>query len=221
MTDAGLSKNFEFNVELRENSDIEFATETFNKLWEESIPIAEDYIGKLKKETYLNDAYTPYEVYLKFLIEYFGKSIDFDPNSITDLPRGFKRLSYQIDAVNDGFAKMMKHNGFFLADVVGLGKTVVATIIAKKFFYTNGFPAHRSRTLIIVPPALKENWSETVEQFRLDNVKIITNGSLHKVTDPAKYDLIIVDEAHKFRTDTAAMYNELQKICKTKSKQLQ
>lgn len=220
LTDAGLSRNFEFNVELRENTDIDFATETFNKLWEESVPIAEEYIEKLQKETYLNDTYTPYEVYLKFLVEYFGRSIDFDPNSITDLPKGFKRLSYHIDAVNDGFAKMMKHNGFILADVVGLGKTIVATIIAKKYFYTNGFPTHRSRTLIIVPPALKENWSETVDKFRLDNVKIITNGSLHKVTDPAKYDLIIVDEAHKFRTDTATMYNELQKICKTPTRRV-
>lgn len=220
LTDAGLSRNFEFNVELRENTDIDFATETFNKLWEESVPIAEEYIEKLQKETYLNDTYTPYEVYLKFLVEYFGRSIDFDPNSITDLPKGFKRLSYQIDAVNDGSAKMMKHNGFILADVVGLGKTIVATIIAKKYFYTNGFPTHRSRTLIIVPPALKENWSETVDKFRLDNVKIITNGSLHKVTDPAKYDLIIVDEAHKFRTDTATMYNELQKICKTPTRRV-
>lgn len=220
LTDAGLSRNFEFNVELRENTDIDFATETFNKLWEESVPIAEEYIEKLQNETYLNDTYTPYEVYLKFLVEYFGRSIDFDPNSITDLPKGFKRLSYQIDAVNDGFAKMMKHNGFILADVVGLGKTIVATIIAKKYFYTNGFPTHRSRTLIIVPPALKENWSETVDKFRLDNVKIVTNGSLHKVTDPAKYDLIIVDEAHKFRTDTATMYNELQKICKTPTRRV-
>lgn len=220
LTDAGLSRNFEFNVELRENTDIDFATETFDKLWEESVPIAEEYIEKLQKETYLNDTYTPYEVYLKFLVEYFGRSIDFDPNSITDLPKGFKRLSYQIDAVNDGFAKMMKHNGFILADVVGLGKTIVATIIAKKYFYTNGFPTHRSRTLIIVPPALKENWSETVDKFRLDNVKIVTNGSLHKVTDPAKYDLIIVDEAHKFRTDTATMYNELQKICKTPTRRV-
>lgn len=220
LTDAGLSRNFEFNVELRENSDIEFATETFNKLWEESIPIAEEYIEKLQKETYLNDTYTPYEVYLKFLVEYFGRSIEFDPNSITDLPKGFKRLSYQIDAVNDGYAKMVKHSGFILADVVGLGKTIVATIIAKKYFYSNGFPSHRSRTLIIVPPALKENWAETTEKFRLDNVKIVTNGSLHKVTDPAKYDLIIVDEAHKFRSDTASMYNELQKICKTPTRRI-
>jgi superfamily II DNA/RNA helicase/HKD family nuclease len=220
LTDAGLSRNFEFNVELRENTDIDFATETFNKLWEESVPVAKEYIEKLHKETYLNDAYTPYEVYLKFLVEYFGRSIDFDPNSITDLPKGFKRLSYQIDAVNDGFAKIMKHNGFILADVVGLGKTIVATIIAKKYFYSNGFPTYRSRTLIIVPPALKENWTETVDKFRLDNVKIVTNGSLHKVTDHAKFDLIIVDEAHKFRTDTATMYNELQKICKTATRRI-
>ena len=220
LTEAGLSKNFEFNVELRENSDIDFATQTFEKLWNESIAIAEEYIEKLQKETYLNDTYTPYEVYLKFLIEYFGRSIEFDPSSITDLPRGFKRLSYQIDAVNDGFAKMMKHDGFFLADVVGLGKTVVATIIAKKYFYSNGFPSHRSRTLIIVPPALKDNWAETTDKFRLDNVKIITNGSLHKIRDARKYDLIIVDEAHKFRSDTATMYNELQKICKTPTRRI-
>lgn len=220
LTDAGLSKNFEFNVELRDNSDIDFANETFNKLWEQSIPLDINSIDKIQKETYLNDSYTPYEVYLKFLIEYFGKSIEFDPNSISDLPKGFKRLSYQVDAVNDGFSKMIKHNGFFLADVVGLGKTIVSTLIAKKYFYTNGFPEHRSRTLIIVPPALKDNWVETIEKFNLDNVKIITNGSLHKINDASIYDLIIVDEAHKFRSDTAGMYNELQKICKSPTRRV-
>ena len=73
---------------------------------------------------------------------------------------------------------MMKHNGF-LADVVGLGKPLFQPN-CKKYFYTNGFPEHRSRTLIIVPPALKDNWIETIEKFNLDNVKIITNGSFIK-----------------------------------------
>jgi len=220
LTDAGLFKNFEFNVELRDNSDIEFATKTFEKLWLEAVPVSMESIEKVQNDTYLYDKYTPYEVYLKFLIEYFGKSIEFDPNSISDLPKGFKKLSYQVDAVNDGFSKMIKHNGFFLSDVVGLGKTIVSTLIAKKYFYTNGFPEHRSRTLIIVPPALKDNWVETIEKFNLDNVKIITNGSLHKINDATIYDLIIVDEAHKFRSDTAGMYNELQKICKTPTRRV-
>ena len=76
---------------------------------------------------------------------------------------------------------------------------------------------HRSHTLIIVPPALKEGWERTMTEFKLDNYKIITNGSLHKLKNPSLYDLVIVDEAHKFRSDTASMYNELQKLCKTKT----
>lgn len=215
LTDAGLSRNFEFNVELREDADIDFASQIFEKLWEESVPVSMDYIEKLRTDTFLNDAFTPYEVYLKFLAEYFGKSIDFDPNSISDLPKGFKKLNYQGDAVSDGFNKMMKHNGFFLADVVGLGKTVVGALIAKKFYFANDFPSHRSSVLIVTPPALEENWKETLEKFRLDGYDIITNGSLHKVRNPEKYDLIIVDEAHKFRSDTAEMYDRLQKLCKT------
>lgn len=215
LTDNGLSRNFEFNVELRDNTDIDFATDTFDKLWDESIEIGQEFVEKLKRETYLNDEFTPFEVYMKFLIEYFGRSIDFDPNSIQDLPHGFKKLSYQVDAVADGYNKMMKHQGFFLSDVVGLGKTIVATLIAKKFFYSNSFPSYLSKTLVICPPALKENWEDTLSKFGLHNYKIVTSGSLHKVTKHRDYDLIIVDEAHKFRSDSAEMYFHLQNICKS------
>lgn len=218
LTEAGLEKNFEFNVELRYDSDIQFATDTFERLWDEAVDIDICHVEKIKQESYLNTEFTPYEVYLKFLLEYFGKSIEFDPNSVSDLPKGFKKLSYQVDAVNDGYAKMMKHNGFFLSDVVGLGKTIVAALIAKKFFFSNGFPTHRSHTLIITPPALKEGWEDTLHKFKLDNYDVITNGSIHKVKNPEKYDLVIVDEAHKFRSDSATSYNELQKLCKTKTR---
>ena len=224
LTDNGLgaheSSNYEFNVVLNSYDEVKFATDEFNKLWKEGVPVLPVEIENVKKETYLNDTFTPFEVYIKFLIEYFGRSVEFDPNSISDLPSGYLRLAYQIDAVNEGFKLMMKHNGFFLSDVVGLGKTVVATLIAKQFFYTNDFPSHISNTLVVIPPALKDNWVETLDNFGLQNYRIITNGSLHKITNPEKYDLIIVDEAHKFRNDTAEAYNQLQKICKTPTKHI-
>lgn len=224
LSDSGLGgfegSNYEFNVILESFDDVSFATTEFEKLWLEAIPILPVEIEKIKKDTFLNDNFSPFEVYIKFLIEYFGKSVEFDPNSVSDLPKGFKRLSYQVDAVNQGYELLKKHNGFFLADVVGLGKTVVGTLVAKKFFYSNGFPAHISTILIIVPPALKENWVDTLNKFELKNYEIITNGSLHKITDPEKYDLIVVDEAHKFRNDSAEAYNDLQKLCKTKTRQV-
>lgn len=224
LSDSGLGgydgSNYEFNVILESYDDVAFATKEFEKLWHEGVSILPIEMKKVKAETYLNDNFTPFEVYIKFLIEYFGKSVEFDPNSVSDLPQGFKRLSYQVDAVNQGYELLKKHNGFFLADVVGLGKTVVGTLIAKKFFYSNGFPSHISTILIVVPPALKQNWEDTLGKFELKNYEIITNGSLHKIKDPEKYDLIIVDEAHKFRNDSAEAYNELQKLCKTKTRQV-
>lgn len=212
LSEAGLEKNFEFNVELRDFDDVAFALKTFDELWKESVDILPADLSNLKKSTYLNDEFTPFEIYIKFLIEYFGNSIEYDPESITDLPKGYKKLHYQIDAVNDGYNKLIQHNGFVLADVVGLGKTIIATIIAKKFYFINGY---RSRILVIHPPALKYTWEKTIRDFEVPNVSFITNGSLHKIKYPEDYDLIIVDEAHKFRSDESEMFNQLQKLCKT------
>lgn len=212
LTDSGLAGNFEFNVELRDNDDVDFALDTFEKLWTESVEILPVQAAQIKAKTYLKDDFSPFEIYIKFLIEYFGHAIEYDPSSAEDLPKGFVKLSYQIDAVNDGFEKLKQYNGFFLSDVVGLGKTVVGAMIARKFFYANGF---RTRTLVICPPALKDNWNETLTRFDLPNFRIESNGSLHKVTDPERYDLIIVDEAHKFRSDYTESFNLLQQICKS------
>ena len=93
MTSAGLEKNFEFNVQLDRFSDVEFARVTFQELWDEGIDILPKSIEKLTEKTYLSDSYTPFEIYIKFLMEYFGQSIEYDPESITDLPRGYKKTS--------------------------------------------------------------------------------------------------------------------------------
>ncbi|MBA5248946.1 MAG: helicase [Gammaproteobacteria bacterium] len=222
LTDAGLgtqnTSNYEFNVLLNDYEDIKFATDEFEKLWDEGVDILPEVAEKSLEKTHLSDDITPYELYLKCLIEHFGNEIEFDPNSIKDLPSGFKRLSYQLDAVNEGWEMLKKHNGFFLSDVVGLGKTMIATLITKQFLFLGGRD-YNPNILLILPPVLKQNWEDTLTKFEIrGKVKIFTNGSLHKITQPKDYDMVIIDEAHKFRNDTAQAYDELQRICKTKTK---
>lgn len=228
-TDNGLGtseqSNYEFNVELRRYDDIKFASDEFELLWNEAVDILPIDIQELKKTTYLNEDFTPFELYIKLLIEYFGKRIDYDPASVDMLlPDNYKRLTYQAEAAIEGYEKLMKYNGFFLADVVGLGKTVIAAIIAKKFVFDNGY---HSKILIVYPPALEANWKMTIKDFHIwNNCSFVTTGSLHKVLDndvldypnADEFDLIIIDEAHKFRNDTSQMYEKLQMITKTDRK---
>ncbi len=225
LTDAGLGGgsfyNYEFNVQLTEYPDVKFATDEFEKLWAESVDILPVDIQNIKKETYLNEEITPFELYIKLLTEYFGKNIDYDPDSMGDLPQNFKKLSYQVDAVNEGFNMLLKHNGFLLADVVGLGKTVIAAMVAKKFLMQNG--RDNTKILIVYPPAVEKNWKNTFKDFQLDKyTKFITNGSLEKILEGHQdywskedYDLIIVDEAHKFRNYQTGAFQNLQLICKS------
>lgn len=225
LTDSGLGSkaesNYEFNVSLRDYQDVKFATDEFDRLWKESVPILQAEAEKLKKKTYLRDDFTPFELYIKMLIEYFGKRVEYDPYNIDLLlPEKFMKLKYQSDAANQGYAIMMKHNGCILADVVGLGKTIIACMMIKKFIYENGT---HSRILVVVPPALEENWRTTSEDFQIKNhFEFITTGSLHKVlneenyyySNAEKFDMVVVDESHKFRNDYTNMYLALQEICK-------
>ena len=220
LTDSGLgthqSSNYEFNVELRDFSDVEFASKEFENLWDEGIDILPEDINNVRDVTYLNKEITPFELYIKLLIEYFGATVDFDPSAVMDLPKKYKRLDYQIDAVNEGFNLLQKHSGFFLSDVVGTGKTLVATIIAKKLFNHNLHNYnHINNTLIIAPATVESSWKDVAEELHLQNYEFIANRSFHKIKNPQKYDLVIVDEAHKFKSNTATSYNDLQKLCKS------
>lgn len=217
-------KQYEFNVLLHDNEDVQFAMSEFNILWEEAknCHIAATDIRKTIDATYLKGDVTPYELYIKMLIEYFGDRVKSeDADDPYEMPEGYSKYDYQIDAVNDGYQKLLRYDGFFLADVVGLGKTVIATMIAKKFLIENG--RENTKILVVYPPAVEQNWKMTFKDFGIDKyTKFVSNGSLDKVLNiddynywnAEEYDLVLVDEAHKFRNHTAGAFNKLQEICK-------
>jgi phosphatidylserine/phosphatidylglycerophosphate/cardiolipin synthase-like enzyme len=68
---SGLHENLEFNVELKDSRDVKYALEKFEELWKNSVDISDKYIETINQRTWLNDVITPYELYLKFLYEYF------------------------------------------------------------------------------------------------------------------------------------------------------
>ena len=222
ISDSGLgidnTQRYELNVAMKDYDNVAYCLNEFNTLWEQAINLSETDVQKSLQKTHLTpNPPTPYELYLKVLIETFGKQVEDDFQM--DLPTGVKNLKYQQDAAIQGYQMLMQHNGIILADVVGLGKTMIAAMICKRFIAYNG---RLTNILVIYPPALKENWVNTFELFKIRKyAQFVTNGSLNKVLEEKnqykakeEFDIIIVDEAHGFRSDNTNKYDQLQKICK-------
>ena len=216
-TRPGLEKNLEFNVELKDSSDYYFAKEEFEKLWERSEPISEDFINTLTRDTWLRDDITPYELYLKFIYEFLYDKIWNDKKDIDIdyFPPNFKYLDYQRDAVLDAREKIKEYGGVFLSDVVGLGKTYMGALLAQQL---------KGTTLVIAPPALIDEhnpggWKRVLRDFEVKSI-VESKGKLDQIVEKYEhnaYQNVMIDESHDFRNEETQQYEYLSKICKGKN----
>jgi superfamily II DNA/RNA helicase len=203
---SGFQDQYEFNVELKNHADVDFALKHFEYLWVESVPLNQTYVDAIEHRTWLNDQVTPYELYLKLLYEYFKEDINLDQDYEIYLPEGFMELAYQKQAVIAARKILEAYNGVFLSDVVGLGKTFIAALLAQQL---------PGKKLIICPPVLVDYWKETFFQFGIGGFQVESLGKLDHVlqSNPEKYQYIFVDEAHRFRNEITQAYENLHKIC--------
>ena len=213
-TKAGLVDNLEFNVELKNRSDYDFAKNKFEELWNNAVDVSEKYVQTIQEKTWLSQNISPYQLYLKFLYEYFKDELSQTGEVFVKyLPEGFKKLEYQEQAVLNAKKILLEYGGVFISDVVGLGKTYVSAMLAGQL---NG------RTLVVAPPMLLEksnpgSWPNVFSDFRVP-ADFESIGKLDHLlargTD--KYTNIIIDEAHRFRTETTISYEKLAEICRGK-----
>jgi len=214
LTESGLQHNLEFNVELKNRADYEFAIAKFNELWAIAVDVAKPY-----EDTVVNRSpyaqFTPLELYLKFLYEYFKDKLN-RPDELEDIyvPDGFKRLKYQEEAVLSSRRVLQEYGGLFLSDVVGLGKTYMAALLAQQL---------DGRSLVIAPPHLLDkhnrgSWPNVFGDFRVPHTDFESIGKLEDLLqrDVVKYTSVFIDESHRFRTETNQTYEMLAQICRGK-----
>lgn len=230
----------------------------FDEKWKESQP----WTGKFIKEILLKspvgkkavdeqgekpvfdvtpEPFTPYEQYIKLLQIEFGDVVDKKLGEQIEayLPKKIHKLNYQVEAVKRCLSIMHQHGGFMLADVVGLGKTIIGALIVKRFLSVPEDDGRERKVLIITPPAIQRGWLKTLEMFDKDTddkisplVDFITTGRVANMNDvdemdddddmdtgefdgkllDKNYGLIIIDESHKFRNSDTIMYRALDEL---------
>ena len=208
-SENGLVAQREFNVELKDRPDVDYALEKFEALWAEGVDLSDAYVDTIAHKTWLSDSITPYQIYLKFLYEYFKEDINLDADALYSLPAGFLDLAYQRQAVLAAKKILDGYGGVFLADVVGLGKTFISALLLQQL------PGQK---LIICPPVLETYWRDTLRDFFVPGCDVVSLGKLEhlRTRGVERYSLVLIDEAHRFRNEITQRYEQLALICQNK-----
>ena len=212
----GLKGRLELNARFNDKQDYEEGKKLFNELWNNSVVIVskgnlDEWNNKVMTRIWYDKIYSPYLIYIRVLKEYFN--IPTSNNILTphDITEGrYSNLRYQTDAVQMALNALNNHNGAIVADVVGLGKSVIASTIARNL---------RLRTIVICPPHLYKQWEGYRDEFgftaSIFSAGKIEDAVLHyqELVKDGEQFLIIIDEAHRFRNEYTQNYALLHNLC--------
>lgn len=219
LTYSGLIGQGELNKESNKKNDFKEAEEIFLDLWQsaEAITVvdktnAEEFLNLVKEKLWIYQQPTPYEMYMRVLHELFRKPVEMDklhtPNKITN--GAFLDLEYQTDAVRIAIDRIDKFDGVIIADVVGLGKSIIGSAVARNL---------ELNTVIIAPPHLIPQWEDYKELFGIKGSKVFSSGNIaaiyERYSDSKNPILFIIDEAHRFRNEDTNDYKLLHQICRS------
>lgn len=229
LTWSALEKQNEVNVDIN-SFDFDHASMLFDKWWNEAVPLTDDeevkerIIKILENESVLAPV-TPFEAYAKVVKTIAEKENFTDKNLEERIDRivkkaGFNNFKYQSDAVLSALDRIEKYNGVIIADVVGLGKSIIASVLGN-LLTGNG--------LVIAPPSLvgdangTSGWNMYLQKFGLEDrgwtarsLGVLESDdfdSFLEMVDERNFDTIIVDEAHRFRNQETDSFSKLWRVC--------
>ena len=180
----------------------------FRERWEESRDFKEELIELLDASKFSQKEYTPYQVYMKALFEYFKDDL---VSTATEHGKSAVELSeFQEDAVKKARRVLTRYDGVLIGDSVGLGKTWIGKKLLEDYAYHL-----RQKALVICPASLRQMWTDELRDATIAGA-IVSQEELGQVGfEPGAVgvaDVILIDESHNFRNRTTQRYENLERI---------
>jgi superfamily II DNA or RNA helicase/HKD family nuclease len=218
-TYQGLKGQGELNDSFRNNDDFDKYNRHFEDLWESSEAIElqtkqsnDEFIKEVERKIWIHATPDPYKIYIRILHELFGKASDKGILAPHDITSGqFSNLKYQLDAIRDGLDCVKNNDGVIIADVVGLGKSIIGSAIAHNL--------DMQHTIIIAPPHLVPQWKSYVQDFGLRGALVESSGKIESLYEEYAESktpiLFIIDEAHRYRNEKTFDYQWLHQLTRS------
>lgn len=207
LTLAGLAKQGELNIDVMDQDASNKLAIWFDDRWKDRwcIDITQELIEIIDNSWAADRLISPFHIYLK-IAYHLSREARAGINEFK-LPKIFKKelLEFQQKAVLVAAHHLHKRGGVIIGDVVGLGKTITATALAKLFeddFFLE--------TLIICPKNLVDMWEEYAHKYQL-RAKVISQSKVQTILpNLRRYRLVIIDESHNLRNDQGSRYRAIK-----------
>ena len=180
----------------------------YERNWNDSREFKDELIDLLDASKFGRKEYTPFEIYMKALYEYFKDELDDEAPRAT---RSAVELSeFQEDAVKKARKILTRYDGVIIADSVGLGKTWIGKKLLEDFAYHM-----RQKALVICPASLREMWEAELADATI-SASVISQEELGREEFDARpwadADVVLIDESHNFRNPGAQRYTSIESI---------
>lgn len=207
LTFSGLQGNGELNVDVRDIPATQVLAEWFEDRWNDRfcVDVSADLI-QLIEEGWASDTPTPpYHIYLKMAYHLSREAQrGIDEFSIPE-PFDSTLFDFQKKAVQIAARHLNQRGGVLIGDVVGLGKTLMATALVKIFE-----DDLLLETLIICPKNLVPMWENQVTQFGLKGRVMSISMVQTQLAELTRFRLIVIDESHNLRNREGKRYRAIR-----------
>lgn len=206
LTFAGLAHQGELNIDVLEHDACQKLATWFEDRWNDRwcVDISEVLVQVIEASWARETLIPPYHIYLK--MAYHLSQEARAGLSTFRIPRDFPHLfEYQSAAVKIAAHHLNKRGGVLIGDVVGLGKTLMATALARIFE-----DDYHLETLIICPKNLAKMWEDYRDQYRLRARVLPISRVIRDLPDLRRYRLVLIDESHNLRNREGKRYRALQ-----------
>jgi hypothetical protein len=196
LTFAGLSKQGELNVDVTDHDACDKLARWFEERWKDQwcLDISKDLVDVIEQSWAREVPIPPHHIYVKMAYHLCQEAreglIQFR------IPKDFgnKLFEFQIAAVKIAAHHVHKRGGVLLGDVVGLGKTLMATALARILEDDLNL-----ETLIMCPLNLVPMWEKYCHEYRLRAKVLSYSVVLNQLPELRRYRLVILDESHNLR----------------------
>lgn len=207
LTLPGLAQQGELNIDVLDQDACQKLAQWFEARWNDRlcIDISDELVTIIQESWAREEAIPPYHIYLK--IAYHLSQEARAGLAQFNIPRDFgnELFEFQVAAVKIAAHHLNRRGGVLIGDVVGLGKTLMATALARIFEDDQDL-----ETLILCPKNLVKMWEDYRERYRLRGRVLSTSRAIGELPNLRRYRLIVIDESHNLRNREGKRYRAIQ-----------